>query len=120
MRQQTYMAIDQTIPEERQRLSRAIATLEQQLSDLGQALMTLKRDIESGQTEGLFGVETLVLEIRQWLEIALELEMQLGKFNTTDRRGGGVSAIDLDKARSDIGCRLDRLRRARCPGRFPA
>ncbi|MDU8926437.1 hypothetical protein RXV86_03470 [Alisedimentitalea sp. MJ-SS2] len=113
------MAIDQMIPDERRRLSRAIATLEHQLSDLGQALMTLKRDIEAGQITRLGGADPLVAEIRQWLEIALELEMQLGKFSKTERRDGGVPALNLNEARSRIGCRLDRLRRARCPGRLP-
>ncbi|MDQ2089148.1 hypothetical protein [Marimonas arenosa] len=112
------MAKQQTTPGQ-ERLTRAIAVLETQLRSLARDLAVLHRDIRAGKLETLADAQRRSGEIRQWLGIALEMEMKLEKRGQHGRRTGAGGSIDLDAARTQIGCRLDRLRRARCPGRFP-
>lgn len=102
-----------------ERLNKAIATVERQLRTLAQEMAVLHRQIRAGDAHGLKQQSQFVGEIRQWLSLAYELEKRLEKSGTV--RGGrdAPQSIDLDDVRHQIGCRLDRLRRARCPGRFP-
>jgi hypothetical protein len=58
-------------------------------------------------------------DIRQWLKMAIEAETQLEQRKKKEQGIVNGYALDMDAARDSIGCRLDRLRRARCPGRFP-
>ncbi|MEZ5715461.1 MAG: hypothetical protein R3D85_09985 [Paracoccaceae bacterium] len=113
------MTKEQTTTSEGERLSRAIAVLETQLLSLARDLATLHGRIRAGDLQHLADAKRRSDEIRQWLGIALDMEMKLGK-DRPDQRGGGTARdLDLDAARTQIGCRLDRLRRTRCPGRLP-
>jgi len=114
------MATEKTTTGE-ERLGRAIDALEAQLQGLTRDLAVLHRDIGEGKLENLADAQRRSGEIRQWLGIALEMEMKLEKRKTKGRRDTVTAAgsIDLDTARHQIGCRLDRLRRTRCPGRVP-
>lgn len=101
-----------------ERLSRAIATVERQLGMLTREMAALHSQIRAGNAQGLKQQSQFVEDIRQWLSIAYELEKRLEKSGTIRGDRDAPKSIDLDDARHQIGCRLDRLRRARCPGRF--
>ena len=112
------MAIEQT-PSEGDRLKQAISVLEKQLRALARDLAVLHREVRSGNIAALDDAQRRTQDIRQWLGIALEMEMRLETHRQYGRGHETAGAIDLDEARSQIGCRLDRLRRARCPNRVP-
>lgn len=99
-------------------LSTSITSLERQLADMRQDLEALYDKIRAGDLDELKNATKATAEIRQWLKIAIEAEATLEK--RTKQQKGIVNnyALDLDIARASVGCRLDRLRRARCPGRF--
>ena len=104
------------------RLANAVNAVEVQLMAMVADLEEMHRKIISGALlrDGDLGYETArkTQAIREWLRIAKEVEMRFEKRDS--RHGGGHGpATDLDEARTQVGCRLDRLRRARCPGRFP-
>ena len=77
------------------------------------------QDIRAGNLGELKDVTKVTAELRQWLRIAIEVEAQLEKRNKHEKGIVHDYALDFDAARDSICCRLDRLRRARCPGRLP-
>ncbi|MBE0452400.1 hypothetical protein [Roseovarius autotrophicus] len=104
-------------PEERPSgLTTSINALEQQLADMRGELEELYLRIRAGDLGELKNATRATAEIRQWLKIAIEAEAQLDKRRQQERGIAHGYAIDLDAARHEIGCRLDRLRRARCTG----
>ncbi len=99
-------------------LSTSVTSLQRQLADLGEDLELLRQRIRAGDLDHLKNSNRALSDIRQWLRIALEAEVSLEQ--RTKRQQGIVHeyAIDFDGARASIGCRLDRLRRVRCPKRI--
>ena len=98
-------------------LTTSIDSLERQLSDMRVELEAIYRRIRDGEHDELKNANRATSEIRQWLKIAIEAEARL---ETRRKHAKGIVndyALDLSEARSSICCRLDRLRRARCPGR---
>lgn len=88
-------------------LVRAIAGLNQ-----------LALQVDAGNVGPKSEANKVLGDIRDWLKIAHEMELRLEKYDQ-DRGGGGrTNALDLEEARSTIGCRLDRLRRSCCSGRI--
>ena len=100
-------------------LTTSIDALEQQLADMRGELQELYQRIKAGELNELKNAAKATSEIRQWLKIAIEAEAQLEKRRREDRGIVHGFAIDLDGARTQIGGRLDRLRRAGCPGPVP-
>ena len=100
-------------------LSTSIDALERQLSDMREDLEGLYSRIRGGELEQLKNASRATSEIRQWLKIAIEAEAQLEKRRKQEKGIVRDYALDLREARSSIRCRLDSLRRARCPGRIP-
>ena len=100
-------------------LTTSINALERQLADMREELENLYLKIRAGELDELKNAHKATGEIRQWLKIAIEAEAQLEKRKKQDRGIVNDYALDFDDARTQIGCRLDRLRRARCPGRIP-
>ena len=83
-----------------------------------EALGRLEARVESGEVGPKTEVSKVLGDIRDWLKIAHEMEVRLDR-QTQDYAGSTRKGeLDLDDARSQIGCRLDRLRRARCPERL--
>ena len=103
---------------EAERLTEAVSVLETQLRSIAQDLAELHRRIREGHLSDLADAQRRTAEIRQWLGMALEMEIQLEK-NRKNERGRAARPLDLVAARDKIGCRLDRLRRVRCPNRIP-
>ncbi|PIE14421.1 MAG: hypothetical protein CSA70_01290 [Rhodobacterales bacterium] len=106
------------------RLAAAIAAVEGQLLEMKEDLEELHHQVRMGKLGRLKDAQKTTAEIRQWLKIALETEVRLEQRRAKEnarsvRDNGSVGDIDLDAARTSIGCRLDRLRRTRCPGCIP-
>ena len=100
-------------------LTTSITALERQLADMREELEARYEKIRSGDLSELKDARAAVAEIRQWLKIAIEAEAQLEKRNKQKHGIVHDYALDFEDARASIGCRLDRLRRARCPARVP-
>ncbi|WP_085890348.1 hypothetical protein [Roseovarius litorisediminis] len=100
-------------------LTTSINSLERQLADMKEDLEAIYDKIRAGDLSELKEANKATAEIRQWLKIAIEAEAQLEKRRKHEKGIVHDFALDFDDARAQIGCRLDRLRRARCPGRVP-
>ena len=80
------------------------------------ALNQLSKQVDAGKVGPKSEATKVLGDIRDWLKIAHEVELRLEKYDQ-DRGGSGQrDALDLESARSTIGCRLDRLRRSCCSG----
>ncbi|WP_161594625.1 hypothetical protein [Marimonas lutisalis] len=110
------MSSDETERNSR-RLTRAVDVVETQLRAMKGDLERLHRQIKAGQVDRITDSARATQEIRQWLRIAMELEVQLAKEKSRHDGRDAPRAINLDDARSEIGCRLDRLRRTCRAGR---
>jgi hypothetical protein len=100
-------------------LTTSIDALERQLADMREDLAEIYLRIRAGDLDELKNATKATAEIRQWLKIAIEAEAQLEKRRREDRGIVHGYALDFDDARHQIGCRLDRLKRAGCEGRLP-
>ena len=88
------------------------------LSELAADLEDLKQQIRSGEDANLKDATAKLAALDGWLRNYVTLENRLAELRSRHRepdRGG--LALNLDRARFEIGCRLARLRAARCPGR---
>jgi len=94
-------------------LTTSISSLERQLADMRAELEVIYERIKSGDFGELKNATRATTEIRQWLKIALEAEVQLARRNKREKGIAHDFALDFDAARAAIGSRLDRLRRAR-------
>ncbi|QGX98753.1 hypothetical protein EI983_10915 [Roseovarius faecimaris] len=97
-------------------LSTSITSLERQLADMREDLEALYERIRTGEFHEITNATKATAEIRQWLKIAIEAEATLEKRNKQQKGIVHDYAIDFDAAKHSIGCRLDRLRRARNAG----
>jgi len=98
-------------------LTTSIDSLERQLADMQVGLLKLYDRIQDGDLENLKNANRATAEIRQWLKIAIEAEVHLEKRRKHEKGIVNDYALDLSEARVAVCGRLDRLRRARCPGR---
>ncbi|WP_245964214.1 hypothetical protein [Roseovarius spongiae] len=96
----------------------AITSLKEQLGDMRAELEAIQAGLRAGKHD-LAGASRMRSDIRQWLKLAIDVEMEIEKREKTDKGIVNGYALDLDAARTSVGCRLDRLRRARCPKGFP-
>jgi len=94
-------------------LATSIGLLERQLADLRAEMEVIYERIKGGELEQIRNASRITGEIRQWLKIALEAEVQLEKHKSKEEGVGREFAIDFDAARSAIRGQLDRLARAR-------
>ncbi len=99
---------------------RAVAVLhgsvQTQLLRVIKALVHLEHRIELGEIGPKSEANKLLGDVRDWLKIAHEMEVRLEKQRQDTAGSGSGNSLDLNGARSQIGCRLDRLRRTACPG----
>ena len=101
-------------------LSATVTTLERQLRGMCEDLEALSEMVRARATSTISKTSSRILgDIRQWLKMAIEAETQLEQRKKKEQGIVNGYALDMDAARDSIGCRLDRLRRAGCPGRFP-
>jgi hypothetical protein len=100
-------------------LSATVTTLERQLRGMCEDLEALSEKVRAENFDDIKNQSRILGDIRQWLKMAIEAETQLEQRKKKEQGIVNGYALDMDAARDSIGCRLDRLRRARCPGRFP-
>jgi hypothetical protein len=93
-------------------LTASIDVLQRQLADLRDDLDALLTRIKEGEFGEIKQAARITSELRQWLKIAFEAEVQI---ETRNKRAKGIAydyAIDLDNARAAVCRRLDSLARA--------
>lgn len=93
-------------------LSASILTMERQLADMRAGLEETYERIREGDFAALKDATKTLDEIRKWLRIAVETEMEIGKRKSREMGIVNGFAIDFDAARAAIRGRLDRLGRA--------
>ena len=103
-------------PEPGAALQDAARAVELQLRIMRSELLDLQTRLAAGDQSAIRDGARLLADVRYWLKQANELETQI---ETQQRKATGHSghdhAIDFDAARSQIRCRLDRLRDCRGP-----
>lgn len=80
------------------------------LESMRAQLMDLDRKVQAGEVGTPTEAGKLLNDIRYWLRAARETEAEL---ETVTRQREGITqsyGLDLDRARSEVGCRLARLR----------
>ena len=100
-------------------LTTSIDSLERQLADMRAELEAMYERIKAGEFGELKNAMKATSEIRQWLKIAIEAEAQLAERKKAEKGIVHHYALDLETARTSVGCRLARLRRVRCAERVP-
>ncbi|MFD1509421.1 hypothetical protein [Lacimonas salitolerans] len=98
-------------------LSRAIRVVEEQLLGMTTELLELQQKVRLGEVEALKDSAKLTQEIRHWLKMALDTEQRCEERRKEQQGIVNEYAIDFDRARAEIGCRMARLRTRRCPAR---
>lgn len=97
-------------------LGTSISALQRQLADMKAELQVIYERIKDGDFEELKNASRATTEIRQWLKIAMEAEVQLEQRSKKERGIAYDYAIDFSEARASVCRQLDRLRRARRAG----
>lgn len=105
--------------EDAQTLTELQTSVRSQLVRVIGALNQLAAEVDAGKVGPKSDASKVLGEIGSWLKIAHEMELRLEKLRQDTNGGGSGYALDLAEARSSIRCRLDRLRRAKCPGCVP-
>ncbi len=97
-------------------LSDAICSLEKQLKDMRVDLDAIYDRIRNGEFGEITNAARATDEVRRWLKLAIEAEVNLEKHRKSKKGIAYDYAIDFAEARASVSCRLDRLRRA-CDGK---
>lgn len=94
-------------------LTASICLLERQLADMRAEMEAIYERIKDGDLGEIKNATRVTSEIRQWMKIALEAEVQLEKRKSNQKGIVRGFAIDFEAARDSIRSRLDRLGRER-------
>lgn len=105
--------------EEVSRLSEEFRRLKDQLSGFSHDLDELQSKIRSGEIEKGSDARRFLTELRTWVRIAQEAEAACAEHQKEQRGYTGPYGLDLEAARSQIGCRMARLRRCCREGQIP-
>ena len=96
-------------------LDEEVGIVTAQLRDLKAEMVRLQARARNGDMAAAKEAQKTVAEVRTFLARAAETEARLAEIN--GRHGGARGyALDLDRARVAIRCRLDRLRRCHGAG----
>jgi hypothetical protein len=99
----------------RKQRERATATIEDLLDQIEETLRKIRIGEIDKKSEG-----TKVLgELKYWLRAARETELELEAIIRKEEGIGDAYGLDLEQARSAIGCRLDSLRACCREGEIP-
>lgn len=84
-----------------------------QLKALRTEMAVLQQRLQEGDIAAVKDGQRTIQEIRHWLRISIDLEMEFAK--RQQKQSGIVAgyALDFDEARDRIRCKLDRLRTCR-------
>lgn len=97
-------------------LNENLNAIQEQLEALRAEMAAMQARLKDGDIAVVKDGQKTVTEIRHWLRIAMELEMDFAKRQQKQAGIVGSYAIDFDAARDRIRCRLDRLRACRGAG----
>ncbi|MGV6847170.1 MAG: hypothetical protein ACWA5A_02195 [Marinibacterium sp.] len=104
----------ESVPQEGEGTADLLKALQESIADLRKTALALKRQIEAGETGDLAGSTREIQSAEQLARHCMKTEVALAEI--CNRKAGivrGGYALDLDAARSEIGCRLGRLRQCR-------
>ena len=105
--------IKHTLDGDTGQLDDLLASLLRSVSELRHEVDDLKTQVEAGEDTGIKETKARIAALRGMVEQCQKVETLLHE--STNKRGkGGCAYLDLDAARAEIGCRLDRL--AACCG----
>ena len=102
---------DQDIADDEDLLKTTIGSIR----DLARQIENLKKQIQSGEDADLKTAAAQLSSLDAWMRNYVTTENRLAELKRKHRGpdDGGL-ALDLDRARFEIGCRLARIRTARC------
>ena len=80
------------------------------LEALSGAIRALEMKVAAGEVGNTTEAGKVLADIRYWLKQAWETERDIERFKRKDAGIAHEYALDLERARSEIGCRLARLR----------
>ena len=108
---------DKKMPEDKG-LDAEIEQVRKTMTYLTELLALMEDEVMEGDPGAIKEAAKLLVEIRNWSKLAMETE---ARFEEREKQREGVAngyALDLEYARSTIGCRLARLRRCCGAGRL--
>ena len=99
------------IEEELSRLEHERERIAVLLRESSEALTRLLLQLEAGEGTNKTEAGKLLGDLRYWLRASHETEAQIANVRRKQKGIAGDWALDLDRARHGIGCRMARLRR---------
>ncbi len=100
------------IQDETARLEEQREEIAETLRELSHELRDLRGRVREGDLRDSQEAGKILGHLRYWLKAANETEAQLAEQRRKRAGISGVYGLDLDRARADIGSRLDRVRAA--------
>ena len=100
-------------------LEEAIGIADRQLRDLTALAAALLEDIKAGDMEAVKSASKTADDLRRLVRLAIEMEARHERERKREAGITGDYGLDLEQARSDIRCKLGRLRRCCQSGQFP-
>ena len=100
-----------TAKAELERLESNRAEIAETLEHLKQDISDLREQLRSGEVGKGSDASKALNELRYWLRAARETELEIETLRRKEAGIVGDYGLDLENARSEIWCRLDRLRR---------
>jgi len=97
--------------QDRSGLSMAIDLAEEQLTEMTSFAQKALADIKAGDLEAARDVAKAADELRKLLRLAIEMEVRHERERKRDAGYTRAYGLDLAKARSEVRCKLGRLRK---------
>ncbi|WP_226621688.1 hypothetical protein [Alloyangia pacifica] len=107
------------LEEELSRLEEEREQLADMLRHLGNDMRRLRDRFDEDGTLDKPETSKAAADLRYWLKVAHETEAQIRNVRRKQKGIAGDWALDLERARVEVGCRMARLRRCCGAGEFP-
>lgn len=92
-------------------LAASVGLIACQMAEMRAELEAIHTRIRNGELDGIGDAAKVTAEIRHWMKLALEAEVQIAKFTAKDQGLARGYALDFSEARESIRGRLARLGR---------
>lgn len=90
-------------------LGGALETIKVQLRAIQRELCDFQAQCEMGDLPGDAEATKMLNGVKNWIRLALEMEMKLVQRNANKPADDTTTALDLAAARAEIGCRMARV-----------